>query len=222
MNLKGVRALQSFGPRTEYMRRLVRLLPKPARVIEVGSWVGCSALVWAEELNDPESLVLCVDPFEPYFSDKDVALNTSAVYRDMEKALKSGEALQCFYENTKESKTPVRLLRAKFAEVSHALGSANLVYIDGSHYYPEVLNDIRGAEFLVKPGGYLCGDDLEAQMSELETFGFDLRSDMVKTKTKSFHPGVTKGVWEFFKQEVSCYEGFWVMQKKGVWCPVSL
>jgi hypothetical protein len=31
----------------------------------------------------------------------------------------------------------------------------------------------------------------------------------------AFHPGVALAVGEFFQKDVPCYEGYWVVQKKG-------
>jgi hypothetical protein len=44
----------------------------------------------------------------------------------------------------------------------------DIMYIDGNHSYENVLFDIRSAKRLVKIGGFICGDDLEAQGSECD------------------------------------------------------
>jgi predicted O-methyltransferase YrrM len=203
---------QSLGPRHEHMRALVNNLPRPAKVLEVGSWVGCSALTWSEALDDSKSIVLCVDPYEPYFSDWDV--EKSATCKAMNEYLKAEQVCQAFWENTKHSKTPIRLLRAKLNEVAHLLSQFDLIYIDGSHYYPEVLEDLKNAGPLVNESGYLCGDDLELQMHEVNTDHG--RRDISRHNGISFHPGVTKSVWEYFRKKVNSQDGFWWMRKKGV------
>jgi predicted O-methyltransferase YrrM len=209
---------QSLGPRHEHMRALVNNLPRPAKVLEVGSWVGCSALTWSEALDDSKSIVLCIDPYKPYFSDWDV--EKSATCKAMNEYLKADQVCQAFWENTKHSKTPIRLLRAKLSEVAHLLSQFDLIYIDGSHYYPEVLEDLTHAGPLVNERGYLCGDDLELQMHEVNTDHG--RRDISRHNGISFHPGVTKSVWEYFQRTVSSYEGFWVMQKRETWENVAL
>ena len=97
--------------------------------------------------------------------------------------------------------------------------SFNFVYIDGSHNYSQVVKDLKNSDGLVIDGGYLCGDDLEMQLHEVD---INLAKEnkeqdfIVDEKTKKlFHPGVAVAVEEFFSDEVSSYEGFWIMQKSG-------
>ncbi len=64
----------------------------------------------------------------------------------------------------------------------------------------------------------MCGDDLEAQLHEVDPVAAEAnaRKDFVtdpKTR-KNFHPGVTLGVSQFFGT-VSAYRGFWIMRKSG-------
>jgi hypothetical protein len=97
--------------------------------------------------------------------------------------------------------------------------SFDLIYIDGDHEAGAVKNDIEKALPLLKDGGLLCGDDLEVQLSGVD-FDFvrlNLDLDMVVDPTSgvAFHPGVTLAVGEFFQKDVPCYEGYWVVQKKG-------
>jgi hypothetical protein len=75
-------------------------------------------------------------------------------------------------------------------------------------------------------GGYICGDDLELQMGEVDRNLASAHRDKDLVRDAStgtdFHPGVTLAVGEFFG-EVSAYAGFWVMQKAGgAWRKVAL
>jgi predicted O-methyltransferase YrrM len=102
----------------------------------------------------------------------------------------------------------------------------DMVFIDGDHAYSSVARDIRDYAPLVMDGGYICGDDLELQMSEIDrNFArTHLDDDFVcdPSTGTNFHPGVTMAVGEFFG-EVSAYAGFWVMQKTGgTWRKVAL
>ena len=42
------------------------------------------------------------------------------------------------------------------------------IFIDGAHGYEDVKFDIAEARRLVKDGGFICGDDLELQMHEID------------------------------------------------------
>lgn len=98
------------------------------------------------------------------------------------------------------------------------LCSFDLIHIDGSHCYGDVLADLRMAHRLLRDGGILCGDDLELQASECDRHfagqnkHLDYRED--PRTGRPFHPGVTLAVYEFFGP-VSALYGFWAMRKTG-------
>ena len=81
------------------------------------------------------------------------------------------------------------------------------------------MKDIKNALPLLKDGGLLCGDDLEMQLSGVDgdfvKRHLDLDMAVDPVSGVAFHPGVTLAVGEFFQKDVPCYEGCWVVQKKG-------
>ena len=92
-----------------------------------------------------------------------------------------------------------------------------MIYVDASHIYSQVINDLKMADRLLLDGGYLCGDDCEMQLHEVDrenAIKHKEKDFIVDTKTKKlFHPGVAVAVEEFFSGEVSSYDGYWVMEK---------
>ena len=59
---------QLQGGRKVVMQRLPEEKQQPFRLLEVGSWAGCSCVAWCEtarDLNLP-IIVYCVDPWEYY------------------------------------------------------------------------------------------------------------------------------------------------------------
>lgn len=73
------------------------------------------------------------------------------------------------------------------------------MFIDGSHYYQDVRRDIEFALRVLKPGGIICGDDLEILPSadlvavaeqHLDQDHYQLPDD------RGFHPGVALAVYE--------------------------
>ena len=75
----------------------------------------------------------------------------------------------------------------------------DLVLIDGSHYYHDVRRDIEFALRILKPGGIICGDDLErlpsADLAAVAKHHLD--QDLVSYPDGSqFHPGVALAVYE--------------------------
>ncbi len=98
--------------------------------------------------------------------------------------------------------------------------SFDLVYIDGDHAYESALFDMLMAQKLVKPGGLICGDDLEVQAAECDLAFLEANRTLdilpVPDLKRNCYPGVSLAVHEAFG-DVSAYHGFWVMRK---WKPV--
>ena len=141
----------------------------------------------------------------------------------MNYALASGRIFKLFKRNIKAAgvSSMCRQLVGNSAEILPLLkdNSFDLIYIDGDHEAGAVGNDIKNALPLLKDGGLLCGDDLEVQLSRVDVDfvkrNLDLDMAVDPASGIAFHPGVTLAVGEFFQKDVPCYEGYWVVQKKG-------
>ena len=194
------------------------------KVLEVGSWIGSSAMTIAEafaEFSTGRAELVCVDPWGPYFSEAD--LENSSLHREMDDIASDDLAFELFRHNTSlvDGRVEIRPMRGLSTEVLKDLPSGNfdLIYIDGSHYYHAVKSDITQAQRLLRDGGLLCGDDLEVQVGDVseevarkwmdhDVAGYNEHGDI-------FHPGVTCAVHEAFNRKVSSYLGFWVQRKIG-------
>jgi predicted O-methyltransferase YrrM len=91
-----------------------------------------------------------------------------------------------------------------------ASGMFDLINIDGDHTYPVVLSDMQQARRLIKPGGIICGDDLERQIEsgqELSEVMDNCHIDFIG----GYHPGVTLAVYTVFGR-VQEQDGFWWLQ----------
>ena len=201
----------------------VSLLERPrVDILEIGSWIGHSALTWSDAIAAfcaDKGTVVCVDPWAPYFgADDQQALGP---YQQMESVARAGLAYDLFLHNTKFAApgVEIRHLRGSLGDYERFLGDAtfDLVYIDGSHYRDDVLSDLRLSERLLRDGGILCGDDLELQLPECdEAFARKHpRTDFVadpRTGTM-FHPGVAVAVHDFFGGRVWSENGVWAMRK---------
>jgi predicted O-methyltransferase YrrM len=209
------------------MRRLVfqacSLKEGNARILEVGSWAGWSAIVWAEALQEckqSNGAVVCVDPWKSYF---DLNANRTPVYRAMEAATRKDAIVHLFYHNIRSAghAATVHPLRGTSDCCLPMLrdGWFHLAFIDGDHSYAAAKRDLDNASRLVSDGGVLSGDDLDLQFQDLDED--HLRKNLhydypVDPKSKQgFHPGVTLAVWEFFGQRVSSWDGLWAMRKVG-------
>jgi predicted O-methyltransferase YrrM len=180
----------------------------PVRVLEIGSWAGSSAIAWANALRESGTggSIVCVDPWRPYASAPAV----------MDDAMHDDTVYHLFRHNVRASgiEGMVEVMRGDSRAVLGALatGSFDIVYIDGDHSYAAVHSDIAQAMRITRPGGVVCGDDLERQRHEVSDA---LYADAVASgedDIHGFHPGVTRAVAEHFGP-VPAWDGFWAVGK---------
>ncbi len=200
------------------------------QVMEIGSWVGASALSWAQGLithNDAKGTVTCVDAWKPFF---DRSMHNNDVYVNMEAALSTETAYQLFSHNisTLPESITCQHLRGQSDNILPLLreNTFDVIFIDGDHAYTPVLRDIKNSLALVKDGGIICGDDLNLQLSQVDKAHTvkNAEADFIKDEklNRNYHPGVTLAVAEIFG-EVSVWGGFWAMQKHGnEWRKISM
>jgi hypothetical protein len=84
----------------------------------------------------------------------------------------------------------------------------DLIYIDGCHTYPIVIEDMNHAKRLIKPGGIICGDDLERKITSYEEY-LQSKPFVDIDYVDGYHPGVSCAVYEMFKTDVMVEYGFW-------------
>lgn len=222
-----LKSLQGSARRHFYMQKTLEVACGPQRenrfikILEIGSWAGGSAITFGKYINSQNGgrgLIVCVDAWEPYLRDIDTG-KRSGPYEEMALATKNNRIFELFLYNIKAaglsnivipikgfSKNAVPLLGEKF----------DYAFIDGSHYYKDVIQDISMVIPLIKDGGVFSGDDLELQLNECDPAFLteDKEEDcVIDPKTGvAFHPGVTRAVGEVFGK-VSSWEGHWAMKK---------
>ncbi len=137
------------------------MLPKEARfVVEIGSLLGSSARYFAERY--PEAHVFCIDPWFDVDSAKDRPfLNHAPELTEFVTKEKDG-IYQIFLASNWELRdrlTPLRGFSPDMMSPVHSAGvEPDIVYVDGSHVYEDVLADVAVARALF-PNAVLCGDD---------------------------------------------------------------
>lgn len=208
--LSGVHSNQLWKERHGTVSRVARqFLTKPSDALEIGTWMGKgSTQIWIQTLPPGSSLTL-VDAWRPYIADGETTKATSGMDGLHHVAINS--ALRESYKA--DDKLAISLVRAKSDTFLPRLKdqSFDLIYVDGSHYYNDAKRDMREAKRLIRPGGLICGDDLDTEpRDELialarENIGKDL---LVLDDGSAFHPGVMLAASEEF-QNVRCENGFW-------------
>jgi len=234
-----IAAAQAWKYRKPYMNKIVELEVSKLKgeryeILEIGSWAGDSAILWAnaiKKFNNGNGSVTCVDQWKPYI-DLGKRDKASPVISRMEKALVKERIFNLFLHNIATSKLNdiIRPYKGSSDEVLITLrdNRFNLAFVDGSHAYSHVIRDLENCRRLLCDGGILCGDDLELQKHEVDVKvaeeNKDIEDCIQDPKTgEYFHPGVTLAVGEFFGGEVSCFEGFWVARKTNSgWQRVNL
>ena len=205
-------------------------------VLEIGTWAGGSALLWAEGIfrfNGGRGTVVCVDCWEPYVDLEKYPADNPALpaLKEMTNAAEAGNIYDLFRHNVRSSPYGriVSHFRGQSRDLLPFLGdlSFDLVYVDGSHTHAAASYDLHHAKRIVRDGGIVCGDDLELQINlqqvdRAEAFRDHDLEYAFNSKTRSYyHPGVTLAVDDHFT-DVTNEAGFFLAQRrKGAFVPLS-
>ena len=187
-------------------------IDKPLLVLEIGTWFGLGSSSLLSSVLPRNSQLVLLDKWKPYInqSDKSHKLYGYAHMDNLhEYALLSASSLADNVDSI-----GISILKSDSLSSSQFLapGSFNLVYIDGSHYYSDVLNDLHLAKQLVcNDFAVICGDDLEIPIQSEEHIHICRKLTTIDYTSDSYgryHPGVSLAVHEVFG-EVNVKDGFW-------------
>jgi len=136
------------------------------RMIEIGSYVGESTVIFADSFSQ----VISIDPYMDNYDPNDIACKCwpfSMVYNQF-------LCNTLLYQNIKS----IRLTSDDAVGIL-ALQQWDMVYIDGVHTYEAVSKDIQNYRKLIRPGGFIAGHDytwegvkraVDENLTVLETF----------------------------------------------------
>ena len=132
-------------------KKFLNALPKGARCAEVGVSGGSNALDIVQ-ICRPRRLYL-IDCWEQ-FSDKPC----------VQRQDRNNEKLDAIYENVKSKFSVYRNVNIvrKYSLDGMSIfadKSMDWIYLDASHQYEDILQDMRMAQHKIKSGGVLCGHD---------------------------------------------------------------
>jgi predicted O-methyltransferase YrrM len=186
------------------------------KILEVGSWFGLgSTKILLENLHHTSKLFL-VDPWETYVNNDEVP---SAKNMNIFTIAAIRSTINQVHNHPDKN---VTIIKSKFSDLNNIIKESqfDFIYIDGSHYYSEVKNDLKLAKKLIKKGGVLFGDDLDLGVNPaLKNIAKkNLNKDLyVFPDGTAFHPGVYMALVEEFPEAVSSSSifvdnGFWFLR----------
>jgi predicted O-methyltransferase YrrM len=141
---------------------------QPSLMIEVGTWLGGSALTCAEILKKKKMAtpVICIDTWlgaqefwkdithNPRYTDLDIRHGYPSVFHQFIANVIFKECQDWIVPLPQTSQIAARIL------AQHNI-QADLIYIDGSHDEGDVMNDLEGYWPLLRKGGIMFGDDFD-------------------------------------------------------------
>lgn len=132
------------------LKRFIETL-QPKIVVEIGSWLGLSAIFMALSLPS-ESKLYAVDHWQ----------GSIEHHMNQEWSVKLPTLYHQFLSNVIHAGVTHKIIPARMSSLEAAKTLSvkpNLVYIDGSHKEIDVYNDIIAWYEKLEIGGILCGDD---------------------------------------------------------------
>jgi SAM-dependent methyltransferase len=218
-----------FGVKHICMASTVKkaLIDRPSvSILEVGSWIGASTLLWAEavkryasDAGRAESSIECVDSWLPILSSEEL---DKPHYARFAAVGRSGLAYKLYRHNaaleTERYGVPISHRKGRSDELLCEIESESkdIAFIDAGHYHDDVAHDVEEAKRIVKVGGYICGDDYNLRYDDIDVAAaWENRNRDVAVDPATgghFHPGVTLAVGTAF-ENVSAANGFWIVRK---------
>ena len=215
--LSGVITNLLLPERKQYLSHIItsNFSSHPIKALEIGSWFGeGSTKVILEKLPKNSDFFL-IDSWKPYISKEDLTkkniyqtvnnLNFSAIYNIL-KIIRLHEKKS---SGGGVNNVSVNLIRGKSYDFLKIFknNKFDFIYIDGSHYYHDVIKDINISKLLIKKDfGIICGDDLEKKpTARLIKFS---KEHITEDYVQGFHPGVMLAVNEAV-EKVNMKKGFW-------------
>jgi len=203
-----VNANQAWPARVNAQLEVFGSFSNPISCLEIGVWFGKGSTSNLLKVLPSGSTLISVDKWEPYASELDK--KTSEM--DYLSTLAAHSALNVFSTPNRSSgnrNIEKVLVKADSVTLMKKLSeeSFNLVYIDGSHYYPKVSQEIEHTKRIVKRNfAIISGDDLEVLPNEVNLL--EAAEHLDQDFYNGYHPGVLLAVGEAFV-EVNMVNGFW-------------
>jgi len=152
VEINGVQGFLGQGD-VSHLYKKAKSLPQNGVIVEIGSFMGLSAIVMGCGLRDSgnySTRIYCVDSWDSRYLEKVEVSDTRELYDIfMENVVRAG--LQSFI-------CPIRK-RSMEAVADFAVHSVDLLFIDGDHSFESCYADLTSWYQKVRPGGIIVGHD---------------------------------------------------------------
>jgi len=189
----------------------------PIRVLEIGSFVGTSAIAWGkafERHGISDYLITCCDMWH-HFNDTEYSATETRIGNQ-----RNSFNHTIFRHNVQKAigwEHVVELIGASAVILPELRdGWFDLVYVDGFHGYSATTRDVCSALRVCKPGGIVCGDDYDAESVDVATLSeAELEQDHQWLEGRYIHGGVVLAVNELLGAPKPFWS-FWAFDRDPV------
>ncbi len=139
--------------------------------VEIGSWKGKSSVYMGVEIINSGKKIRfdCIDIWEQDKASIKYHFDPHAAFEEFKKNIEPVKSVLNYYKESSEE-----------ASKRYAIHSLDFVFIDASHYYEDVMNDIALWHPLVKVGGMLGGHDYQHGSVQRAVRDFGLTPKIIK------------------------------------------
>lgn len=125
---------------------------RPMIAVEVGTWLGASAIHTAQLLKEWGGRLWCIDPWQAGWMEGDPTVES------LEQDSFNRFCSNVWHSGVQDVITPLRGTSLNFSNLFQ-YDEVEWCYVDGSHNYEDVKQDLQIWWPRMRPGYYLCGDD---------------------------------------------------------------
>ena len=208
--------------RQKIIKKVVKKIDKNfVKVLEIGVYCGQTTLNLSKELkkNNKDFEITCLDIWDEF---EITTATNSFTNNKMVEVLKNSLVYNLFLHNLKVNNIldKCKIIKKKYNDYLKEINKKyDLIIVDGSHLYNEVLEDLENSKKIINDEGFIIGDDYEVKYLDLPNIDLkDLckkRLDVFYDKhTKiRFHPGVTLATYNSLG-DINEINGLFCVQKK--------
>lgn len=188
------------------LAKLANIKGEDIKIVEVGSWTGCSTYLIANEIQG-RGKVFAVDHWN---GNDTTVLAETAKRQDTYKIFQSNMEKMGVWDTIHPIKASSEEAVGQFEDES-----LDMVFIDADHRYDYIIKDLKAWLPKVKKGGILCGHDAETKYTKQTATGQYAVSlyknyDIIPITKQKIHGGVIRALYDYFHDEHS-------LMKSRIW-----